>query len=227
MDAVLDVFNVLFEPTAVFTRLREKPRILAPWLVLSAFAIVLTLLTRPYQTAAMDALRATLPPEQAARMGGSGNSFVGLLGVPLGTLLGLATGAGLLWIGSALTGATGARYKTLMSVLAYSSITYVIFGAATLAVLMVRGVGQVASFEDLRAPMGLDVLTPNAGLFLGTVLNGINPFSIWGVWLCGTGIAVTQGTSRTSGIVVTAVSYLVCLLLLSTPLLLLGMVLKR
>jgi hypothetical protein len=226
VDAVLDVFNVLHEPTAVFTRLRERPRILAPWLVVSAFAIVLTLLTRPYQTAAMDALRATLPPEQAVRMGG-GNSLVGLLAVPLGTLIGLAIGAGLLWIGSALTGATGARYKTLMSVLAYSSITYVMFGAITLAVLMVRGVGAVGSFEDLRAPIGLDLLIPSAGLFLGTVLNAINPFSVWGVWMCGTGIAVTQGTSRTSGIVVTAVIYLVCLLLLSTPLLLLGMALKR
>ena len=35
LSDVLDVFNVLHEPTAVFTRVKERPRILAPWIVFS------------------------------------------------------------------------------------------------------------------------------------------------------------------------------------------------
>ena len=62
-----------------------------------------------------------------------------------------------------------------------------------------------------------DLLTPNASLFVGTFLNGINPFSIWGVWLTGTGISITHGSSRTSAIVATAGAYLICLLLMSMP----------
>lgn len=226
MGAVLDVFNVLHEPTAVFDRIKQKARILAPWLVISAFLMVFGFLMRPYQAAAMEALRASMPPEQAARMGGGGQSLWGLLGVPVVFLLGLAVGAGLLALGVALTGAQ-ARYKTLMSVLAYSCSTYVIFSAVTVAVLMTRGAGQVVDFTDLRAPIGLDLLAPGASLFLGAVLNGINPVSVWGVWLSGTGIAVTHGTSRVTGIVVTAFAYVVCLAIQSAPLIFLSMALRQ
>src|SRR2546429_6551787 len=38
-------------------------------------------------------------------------------------------------------------------------------------------------------------LFPYTTLFR-SVLNGINPFSVWGVWLTGTGISITHGTPR-------------------------------
>ncbi len=91
---------------------------------------------------------------------------------------------------------------------------------------MTRGVGQVVDFADLRAPIGLDALVP-AGLYFGTILNAINPFSVWGVWLAGTGISVTHGISRATGIVVTAVTFLICVAIQSLPLIFLSMALKR
>ena len=223
--AVLDTFNVLHEPTAVFNRVKERPRIVAPWLVLSLFFVAYGFLFRPFQHAAMEQLRASLPPEQAARMGGN-DSLLGLLVLPVLFLLGLAVGAGLLALGVALTGAQ-ARFKTLMSVLAYSCSTYVLFLVVTLAVLMARGAGQVVDFTDLRAPVGLDMLAPGAGLYLAAILNAINPLSIWGVWLGGTGIAVTHGTSRATGILVTAFTFIICVAIQSVPLLFLSMALKR
>lgn len=225
LGAVLDMFNILHEPTAVFDRIKQRPRIIVPWLVFSVFAMVFGYLTRPFQHAAMETLRASLPPEQAARMN-SGDSITGLLVVPLILLLGFAIGAGLLALGVAMTGAQ-ARYKTLMSVLAYSCSTYVLFSVVTLAVLMTRGVGQVVDFTDLRAPIGLDLLAPGVGLYLGAILNAINPFSIWGVWLAGTGISITHGTSRATGIVITAFAFIVCVALQSAPLIFLSMALKR
>jgi Yip1-like protein len=225
VGAVLDMFNVLHEPTAVFSRIKQRARIIVPWLVFSVFSMAFAYLTRPFQHAAMEALRASLPPEQAARMN-SGDSIWGLLVVPVILLLGLAVGAGLLALGVAMTGAQ-ARYKTLMSVLAYSCSTYVLFSVVTLAVLMTRGAGQVVDFTDLRAPIGLDVLVPGAGLYLGAVLNAINPFSIWGVWLAGTGLAVTHGISRATGIVVTAFAFVICVAIQSAPLIFLSMAIKR
>jgi hypothetical protein len=223
MGAALDLLNVLHEPTAVFGRVKEKPRVLVPWLVISILLTVLAVLSRPYQAAAMDAIRATLSPEQAARIPpGSTPMWRTLVGTPLVSLIGLLIGSGLLWIGTLLTGGQ-ARFKSLMSVLCYSNVTYVIFAAVTMVVLSMRGVGAVTSFQDLRAPLGLDLLTPGASLFLGAVLNGINPFSVWGVWLCGTGVSITQETSRTGGILVTAFAFLVGLLVTSAPLLLVTM----
>src|SRR5438128_2546149 len=121
LSDVLDVFNVLHEPTAVFTRVKERPRILAPWIVFSLAFIVISILTQPYQQAAMEAFKATLTPEQAARMGnrGAGGGVVGLVLTPAFVLLFFAIGAGLLWMGVSITGAQ-ARFKTLLSVLAYS-----------------------------------------------------------------------------------------------------------
>ena len=225
MGAVLDSFNVLHEPTAVFTRIKERPRILVPWLTVSVFVIVYAFLLRPYQHAAMQALSASLPPETAARMN-QGDSVWGLLVVPVLLLIGLAIGAGLLALGVAVTGAQ-ARYKTLMSVLAYASSTNVLFCVVTIAVLMTRGVSQVADMADVRAPIGLDMLAPGAGLYVGAVLNAINPFAVWGVWLAGTGIAVTHGISRATGIVITAFTYVICVAIQFAPLIFLSMALKR
>ena len=225
LDAVLDSFNVLHEPTAVFTRVKERPRILVPWLTLSVFVIVYAFLLRPYQHAAMEALAAALPPEQAARMN-RGDSVFGLLIVPVMLLIGLAAGSGLLALGVALTGGQ-VRYKTLMSVLAYASSTNVLFCVVTIAVLMTRGVSQVADIADTRAPIGLDLLAPGAGLYLGAVLNAINPLAVWGVWLTGTGIAVTHGISRATGIVITVFAYIICVAIQFAPLILLAMALKR
>jgi len=112
-------------------------------------------------------------------------------------------------------------------VLAYSSITYILFSAIAIVVLTVRGKASITGFADVRAPLGLDLLVPNVGLFLGNFLNGINPFSIWGVWLTGTGISITHGTSRGATIFVTAAVFLLCLLLLSTPLLLVEMMTRQ
>ena len=93
--------------------------------------------------------------------------------------------------------------------------------------LTVRGKAAITGFADLRAPLGLDLLAPNVGLYLGTVLNGINPFAIWGVWLTGTGISITHGTSRGTAIVVTAFVYVIALLIIAAPTLLLGLATRQ
>lgn len=228
LSDLLDVFNVLHEPGAVFNRIKERPRILAPWIVLSVAFVVISILSRPYQQAAMEAFKASLTSEQAARMGnrGAGGGVIGLVLTPAIVFLMLAAGAGVLWVGASLMG-TQARYKTLLSVLAYSSVTYILFSAVAIVVLTVRGKASITGFADVRAPLGLDLLVPSAGLFLGTFLNGINPFSVWGVWLTGTGISITHGTSRGAAIIVAAAVFLVCLLLITSPTLFVGMLTRQ
>jgi hypothetical protein len=221
MGAWLDVFNVLHEPTAVFGRLKERPRIWEAFAILSVILVGVGLLTAPYQAAAMEALRSSLPAEQAARMGGQGQSPLRSLVAPIVVLLGLLIGAGLLWMGVSLSGVQ-AKFKTLLSVLTHSYVTYLIYALVGVAVLMTRGVEAITGIADVRAPLGLDLLVPGASLFVGTFLNGINPFAVWGVWLCGTGISITHETSRTTGIVVTTLVYLLCLLFMAAPMLLLG-----
>ena len=224
----LDLLNVLHEPTAVFNRINERPRVLIPWLVLGVFLIVLAILVQPYQSAAFEAFKATLTPEQVAKMGnrGAGGGAVGFVLYPVLVFIGVAAGTGLLWIGVSLTG-TQARYKTLLSVLTYSCVTYVLFSIVAVLVLKVRGIQAITGFEDVRAPLGLDLLVPGAGLFAGTVLNGINLFSVWGVWLTGTGISTTHKTSRAASIAVAAAAFLIMLFIVSLPTLFAAMMIKQ
>lgn len=225
MGAVLDLLNVLHEPTAVFGRVKEKPRILAPYVVLAVLITIVAVLSLPFQAAAMDIVRNALPPEQQARVAAP-SAIKTIIQTPIVFFIGLLIGAGLLWIGCLMTGAQ-AKYKTLLSVLTYSYVTYVIFSIVVFIVLSMRGASSVTSFADLRAPVGLDLLAPGVGLATGFLLNGINPFSIWGVYLCGTGISVTTGASKAASFTVTIFIFLIGLLLQTIPFLLLGMVAKQ
>jgi hypothetical protein len=75
--------------------------------------------------------------------------------------------------------------------------------------------------------LGLDLLVPGVGLFGGTVLNGINPFSVWGVWLTGTGISTTHKASRAASIAVAAAAFLIMLFIVSLPTLFAAMMTRQ
>ncbi|MGH7673763.1 MAG: hypothetical protein ACREMV_00710, partial [Gemmatimonadales bacterium] len=100
-------------------------------------------------------------------------------------------------------------------VLSHSYVTFVLFSVVAALVLMMRGVASVSGMQDLRPALGLDLLAPNAGPFLGAFLNGINPFSIWGVWLTGVGVSVTHRTTRGTGIMAAAIAFLIGLAIAS------------
>jgi len=213
MQALLDLVRVLFEPVPVFERVRDKPSFLAPWLGVSAVAILVAFLIRPFSAAAFQSLIAQLPPEQAARMPTGGGSLVSVLvGTPVFLLVMLLLGTVLLWAATAMTGAD-TKFRTLLSVLTYSFTTYSLVSIVTVVVLLVRGVAFVHSMDDLRPPIGLDLLAPNARGLVATLLNGINPFSIWGVWLAGTGISITHKTSKTAGYAAAAGAFLIGLMI--------------
>src|SRR5690349_10092335 len=53
MGAFVDLFKVLYEPGAVFGRVAEKPRFLAPFIGIAILVILTAYLTMPYQQAAM------------------------------------------------------------------------------------------------------------------------------------------------------------------------------
>jgi hypothetical protein len=218
-NALLDLVNVLYEPGAVFGRVKAKPRFLIPFLGLAALMLTIAFTMKPFFAAGLQAGAAEaasrLTPEQAARMPSAATqaTFV-VVFTPIIVLLSVLIGAGLMWVTVSLTGSES-KFKSLLSVLTYSYVTYVVFSIVTSVVLHLRGVESVASMADVRAQLGLDLLAPNAGKFLSAFLGGINPFSVWGVWMTGTGIAVTAGASKNAGYVAAGIAYVVGLLLLS------------
>ena len=212
MGAVLDLVRVLFEPTAVFGRVREKPRFLAPFLALAVAIIVISVVQLPFTKAALSAQFSQMPnmPPEAAQRALSFAS-IGIVFAPIVYCLILVINALLLWVLVSVVGGE-AKFGTLLSVTTYSSIAYILLTVVGLVVLTMRGTEQVSGMEDLQPALGLDLLAPGSKGLTLALLRGINPFSLYGVFLTATGIAVTHKTSKGSAYTAAIVQLLVTLL---------------
>lgn len=215
MGAVMDLFRVLYEPGAVFERIREKPKFLMPFLGLAVLLAVCILLLMPYQQAAMASKMAEITqanPAAAANM--QKFAFVGVIVGPIIFAIVLVISATILWVVASIFGGEG-KWGTLLSVTTYASITGILLQFVTLLVLMVKGVGQVTSPDDMKAPLGLNLLDPGATGFMGAFLGGVNLFAVWGVILTAIGIQVTHKTSKGTAYTIAIISGLVLLLVAS------------
>ena len=214
MDAVWDLVRVLFEPTAVFERVRERPRFLLPAIGLSVIVIVITYFMQPFTQAAMASRMAQMAQQnpQAAANAAKFQS-IGIVFAPIGVFIALLIAAVIYWLLVMLVAGGDAKFKTLLSVAAYTALPAILLQAATLAVLKMKGVEAVSSMEDLRPPLGLNLLAPNATGFTGAVLAGINPFSIWGMVLTAIGIQVTHKTSKGGAYTVAIIAMLLGVLI--------------
>jgi len=209
MNAVLDLVKVVYDPGAVFERLREKPSFWRPFIAICVVQLVLGVLQLPYTKAAMAAQFAQMP----ARAGGgapdpSKFATIGLLFVPIGLLLLFLISAALLWVLVSVF-AGDARFATLLSVATYVGITFVLLSVAGLATLMLKGVQGITSPADLQPALGLDLLVPEAGRFTTALLKAFNPFSIWGVILTAIGIQTTHRTSKGTAYTVAAIAFVI------------------
>ena len=197
MGAVLDLFKVLYEPGAVFTRVGEKPKFLMPYIGLCVIQLILAVVNMPFLKAALAAQFAA----QAAGAPGGGpdpSKFVaiGLVFVPIGIVIALLISALVLWVLVSVLGGDG-KFGTLLSVSAYACVpSVVLLGIVGLIVLQMKGVEVITSPADLQPALGLDLLAPDAKGFLGAVLKGINPFAIWGLVLTAIGIEKTHKTTK-------------------------------
>jgi hypothetical protein len=188
--------RVLFDPTAAFERVREKPRFLAPFVALALAVVLITILQLPYSKAAMVAQmsqRPNITPDQVQTA--LKFASLGVVMAPVAYAIILVINAFLLWVVVSLVGGE-ARFMTLLSVTTYASIAYVLLSAVGLIVLTMRGTSAIASPLDLQPALGLDLLAPDAKGFALALLRGINPFSLYGLFLTATGIAVTHRTSK-------------------------------
>src|SRR6059036_3442566 len=140
MNAVLDLVKVLYDPGAVFERLREKPSFWQPFIAICVVQLVLGVLQLPYTKAAMAAQFAQMQARGAAGPADPSKfAMIGLLFLPIGLLLIFLILAALLWVLTSVL-AGDAKFATLLSVTTYAGITFVLLSVAGLATLMLKGV---------------------------------------------------------------------------------------
>lgn len=208
--ALLDVVKVLYEPMAVFERVRDRPKFLLPFLGICAVQVAIYFVNLPFLKVAMQAQMAQAPAGSPDT-----TKFAPLfaIGIPIGLGIALVLGAFILWVLVSLVGGDG-KFGTLLSVATYTSVPSVILLAIVgTIVLQVQGSAQITSPQDMQPALGLDLLAPGAKGFMGAVLKGINPFSIWGLVLTAIGVSTTHRVSKGSGYVVAAASLVIGLLI--------------
>lgn len=219
MQAVLDLVRVLYEPKPVFDRVTERPRVLAPLLSLIALWVAFQLLLLPYARPIIEAAMRTAmerrgaSPDQMPAMGSTVVVITIVSQVVVFALL-AAIGGLLLWVLGAISGAD-AKFGTLFSVSLYGTMPFILQQFVTVIVLMVRGPQNITNPMDLQPALGLDLLAPASKGFMRVLLAGVNPFSIWGVWLTGLGVSITSKTSRGAGLFVAIGKWVVILLILA------------
>jgi hypothetical protein len=205
----LRMVRVLFSPTAVFEEQKEAPTFWVPWLVLCVLLIAVTLLGFQYQLAAArlgaEATGRPFPASVETIM-----RFSMIAGVPIVTLIMLLITAGVMYL--VLMGSGGeVRYKGLMSVAVFSGMLGVLQVLATFAVLKLRGPEGLTTVADYQVSFGLDLLLPtdaSVPKFVGAILRGLSPFSLWGLMITATGIHVMEKTSKAAAWTAAVVSLL-------------------
>jgi hypothetical protein len=207
-SAIADVFKVLYEPTAVFERVRERPKFLMPFLVICVVQIVIYVVNMPFLKAGM---QAQMAQAQAPAGGPDPTKFlaIGAVFIPVFIGIALLLGALILWVLVSLVGGDG-KFGTLLSVCTYASVPSVILLAVVgTIVLHMKGVGGITSPQDMQPALGLDLLSPGTRGFLGATLKAINPFGIWGLVLTAIGVSVTHRVSKGSGYIVATIAFLI------------------
>lgn len=205
MGGVLDLFNVLYDPIAVFARVKEKPRFWGPFLGLAVLQVAITLLMMPYSRALMETMAqarggtGAAPPAWAA--------YAGVIVAPIVLAIGLLLSGAVLWVLVSVIAGEGS-FPRLLSVVTYVGITGILLTVASLAVLMLGG-GRIQTPADLRPGLGLDLLAPNAGGFLKTLLWMVNPFTLWGLVLTGLGVAGTHNTSKGNAFTIATIAFVI------------------
>ena len=213
MGAFLDLFRVLYEPGAVFGRVAEKPKFLAPFIGIAVIALILAYFMMPFQQAAIAPQMAQLAQTNpAAAENAKKFASLGLVAVPVVWAVILVIVATVLWVLTSVFGGEG-KWGMLLSVSTYTAMTALLLQIVGLVVLMMKGPESVTSPADLQPALGLNLLAPDAKGFVGAFLGGINPFGIWGLVLNAIGIQVTHKTSKGTAYTIATTAFVLFLLL--------------
>lgn len=208
MGALVDLVKVLFEPGAVFERVREKPRFLVPFLGLTVVQLVIGFINLPYLQAGM---RASMAGREMPAGAPDPSSFaiIGVAVVPVVLVLLFLLSGLVLWVLVSIFGGEG-KFKTLLSVSVYASVpAVVLLSIIGSVVLRMKGVETMTSPADMQPALGLDLLAPGAKGFAGGLLKAINPFSIWGLVLTAIGVSVTHKLPQSTGYMIGTTSFVI------------------
>jgi len=214
----INLLNVLATPTDVFASLKERPRWVVAFVVITVASIAIAWLMIPFsQQIALVALSGRLSGErlhQVLSMAGR-FSYIGLAEVPFTLIIKWAVVAAILFLLCYLLEAPNElKYRKFFAVVVFSEVILLFMSVVNILILYLKGAGNVQSVADLApvdvyAGLGFLVKANGKNLPLYSLLSNINVFAIWYIITLTVGVSVLTGYRKLkSAGIVTAVWFL-------------------
>ena len=176
--------DVVFEPSATFEDIAERPRWLAPLLILMGATLVVSFFMLPLyvEMQQIALLEREMTPEQREQAAAGMEAFkwVGLLIAPFAFAILTALIGLLFWGWAAVSGGRNAEYKVAFTALVYAGVIGFLQSVVQAVVVTIKGAEQVAR-EGGPPLFGLSLFFDRGDmprLLWGQIAN-INFFSIW------------------------------------------------
>ena len=195
------LWQVFASPTQLFQKLKDRPKILIPYLVLGVLLLGFMLLTADLiQKVQMEAMADRLQGQQLPAGVATGMKIsiivfgtVSFLLEPL-----LVAGLALFWGNFVFAGR--ARYRQVLSVTLYCCVLYAVGMWLTLPMNLAKG--------SMMASYSLGILAATAGptSFVYQLLSRIGLFYIWEWVVLGIGLSVVFNTKMGKGIIMALLS---------------------
>ena len=218
LTILIDVFG---EPSAAFKALKNRPRWLVVFVVISLIAIGSAWAILPFTqeiahakmlSSGMDEAQIDRAQEITGKF-----SFIGLFFAPVALLIKWLLFSGLLYLAAGLLAATEElRFKTVYASVVHAELILVLAGLVNAALLLYfRDVDAIESVADLQVIPGLHFLLADGAdnIRLATFLSHINPFTIWYIVVLTSGVSIVAEFSKVkAGMLATTVWLLSVLL---------------
>lgn len=174
--------DVIFEPSATFADVAERPRWVAPLLVVSTAVLVVSALMMPLWEAMQVQQLQSMPAEERAQAEQMMAAFkwVGVAVSPIVVAVITALTALLFWTWGAVAGARNAEYKVAFSALVYTSVIVFLQTILQAVIMAVKGAEQLAR-EGGPPTFGLALFIDRGdmGKILWGQIENLNFFAIW------------------------------------------------
>jgi len=190
-----NLLNILATPTEVFIELKQRPKWVAAFALISLISLTCAWFLKPaLDQLAYAELTGKLAEKQIERVLTNAEPawYVSLLLTPVRHLVRWFVAATIIWSSCVLLGAEELKFKTIYSVVVHSELILVLMGVVSVLLVYLKGITSIHDITDLQPILGLDYLMRDG---LGSpavirLLHSINVFSIWYIATLTIGISV-------------------------------------
>lgn len=191
--------QLFWSPSEAVADLGEKPGYVVPLVIATVGAVLIALISNRFVIAILASnVETSLDPQKAANaLDVVGRlQIVGYALTPLLLMLQWFAVAGLLLLTAAFLNGS-MSFRASFCLIASVEVFSLIKSGFTLLIIFLRGSDRLTALADLQPPIGANLLLPDAGEPLYTILGAINPFEIWYLVVLIIGVRALNRFSRT------------------------------